>query len=224
MVRLSRGRDGRSRSGGPAAMLSAGAVKELRPASARAAIARRPRAQSPSRRKIAPSLCIASRAAFSTRASNTGARSKVDWLITCSTSAVAVCCSSASLVSLNRRTFSIAITAWSEKDSASAISLSLNAPARARPEARRRCTALAHAAARTSVHPISPDRGRRRSCSGQFDGRPVGQVQHRLSTMSRDGKLAAGSTVKRVSRYVCDEAVVAWPQRPLRSAAVATER
>ena len=35
--------------------------------------------------------------------------------MTLSTSEVAVCRSSASLVSLNRRTFSIAITAWSAK-------------------------------------------------------------------------------------------------------------
>ena len=48
-----------------------------------------------------------------------------------STSAVAVCCSSASLVSLNSRTFSIAITAWSAKVCSSAISL-LGKRARAR--------------------------------------------------------------------------------------------
>ena len=45
--------------------------------------------------------------------SNTGAVSATELLIACSTSEVAICCSSASLVSLNRRTFSIAITAWS---------------------------------------------------------------------------------------------------------------
>ena len=47
--------------------------------------------------------------------SNTGAASETELLITSSTAEVAVCCSSASLVSLNRRTFSIAITAWSAK-------------------------------------------------------------------------------------------------------------
>ena len=41
--------------------------------------------------------------------------SSTELLITRSTSAVAVCCSSASLVSLNRRAFWIAITAWSAK-------------------------------------------------------------------------------------------------------------
>ena len=48
--------------------------------------------------------------------------------MTFSTSAVAVCRSSDSFVSLNRRTFSIAITAWSAKVLAREISLSLNAP------------------------------------------------------------------------------------------------
>ena len=47
--------------------------------------------------------------------SNTGWVSATERLITCSTSAVAVCCSSASCVSLKRRAFSIAITAWSAK-------------------------------------------------------------------------------------------------------------
>ena len=56
--------------------------------------------------------------------SNTGAVSATELLMTCSTSAVAVCCSSASFVSLNRRTFSIAITAWRAKVCSSATSLS----------------------------------------------------------------------------------------------------
>ena len=68
--------------------------------------------------------------------SNTGSVSATELLITCSTSAVAVCCSSASLVSLNRRTFSIAITAWSAKVCASEISLASNSPVAARRMAR----------------------------------------------------------------------------------------
>ena len=47
-------------------------------------------------------------------------------------SAVAVCCSSASFVSLNRRTFSMAMTAWSAKVLSSAICLSVNGPASGR--------------------------------------------------------------------------------------------
>ncbi len=60
--------------------------------------------------------------------SNTGCTSVGDSLITCSTSEVAVCRASASCVSLNRRAFWIAITAWSAKVCSSASSLSLKAP------------------------------------------------------------------------------------------------
>ena len=48
-------------------------------------------------------------------ASNTGLVSVGELLMTFRISDVAVCCSSDSLVSLNSRTFSIAITAWSAK-------------------------------------------------------------------------------------------------------------
>jgi len=53
-----------------------------------------------------------SRTAVWTMASNTGCTSVGDWLITRRISDVAVCRSSASLVSLKSRAFSIAITAW----------------------------------------------------------------------------------------------------------------
>src|SRR5271156_5438091 len=53
--------------------------------------------------------------AFRSNASNTGARSPGDELMTCNTSAVAVCCSSASRVSVISRAFSIAITACAAK-------------------------------------------------------------------------------------------------------------
>jgi hypothetical protein len=58
--------------------------------------------------------------------SNTGAVSAIELEIAPSTSPDAFCCSSASFVSLNRRTFSIAIAAWSAKVRLSAICLSLN--------------------------------------------------------------------------------------------------
>ena len=81
--------------------------------------------------------------------SNTGAVSATELLMTCSTSAVAVCCSSASCVSLNSRTFSIAITAWSAKVCSSAISCRRERPAPRRAAARsRRCARLRAAAAR----------------------------------------------------------------------------
>ena len=51
------------------------------------------------------------RSALATIASNTGCTSVGVLEMTRRISAVAVCCSSASFVSLNRRTFSIAITA-----------------------------------------------------------------------------------------------------------------
>ena len=60
-----------------------------------------------------------------TTASNTGCASVNERLMTRRMSALAVCCASASFVSLNRRTFSIAITAWSAKDWARAMSASL---------------------------------------------------------------------------------------------------
>ena len=73
------------------------------------------------------------RTAFSSMAWNTGSNSPGDALITLSTSAVAVCCCSASLssrvracTSSNSRTFPIAITAWSAKVCSNAICLSLN--------------------------------------------------------------------------------------------------
>src|SRR6516165_9764213 len=64
--------------------------------------------------------------ALSRIASNTGARSPGDELMTPNTSAVAVCCSSASRVSVKRRAFSIAMTACAAKFCNSAICLSEN--------------------------------------------------------------------------------------------------
>ena len=75
----------------------------------------------------------ADRAAFSTTASRTGWRSVGELEITRRISAVAVCCSSASFVSLNRRTFSIAITAWSAKVWSSAMCWSGSGSASRRP-------------------------------------------------------------------------------------------
>jgi hypothetical protein len=57
---------------------------------------------------------------------NTGLSSPGDELITRSTSAVAVCCSSDCRNSLSSRAFSMAMTAWAAKFCTSAICLSLN--------------------------------------------------------------------------------------------------
>ena len=70
--------------------------------------------------------------AFSRIASNTGARSPGDELMTCNTSAVAVCCSSASRVSVSSRVFSIAMTAWSAKVRTSSICRSVKGSTRCR--------------------------------------------------------------------------------------------
>jgi hypothetical protein len=64
---------------------------------------------------MAAMSALQSRAADSVSVSSTVCKSKVERLITFSTSAVAVCRSSASLVSLNSRVFSMAMTAWSAK-------------------------------------------------------------------------------------------------------------
>ena len=64
-------------------------------------------------------------AAVSSNASNTGCRSKVERLITLSTSAVAVCCLSDCLSSLSNRAFSMAITACAAKFVTSSICLSV---------------------------------------------------------------------------------------------------
>ena len=56
-----------------------------------------------------------SRAADSASVSSTACRSKVERLMTLSTSAVAVCCCSDSRSSLSRRVFSMAMTAWAAK-------------------------------------------------------------------------------------------------------------
>ena len=83
-------------------------------------------------------------------ASNTGCTSVGEPLMTCRISAVAVCCSSASFVSLNSRAFWIAITAWSAKVCSSASSLSVKAPAaRAPTPTARRCLGPPTASART---------------------------------------------------------------------------
>ena len=69
-----------------------------------------------------PKLASQIRVAFSSMAWNTGSSSPGELLMTCSTSEVAVCCSSASLrssvrwrSSLSSRVFSMAMTAWAAK-------------------------------------------------------------------------------------------------------------
>src|SRR6516165_3130221 len=84
------------------------------------------RNNSPSKRKMKARSASQSLTELSATVSKTGCKSNAERLMTLSTSAVAVCCASASVVSLKRRVFSIAITAWSAKVWSSAICLSLN--------------------------------------------------------------------------------------------------
>ena len=78
--------------------------------------------------KITPRDARHSRAAVPISTSSTAARSKVVRLIALRTLAVAVCRSNASCVSLNMRTFWIAITAWSAKVCSSSSWWALNCP------------------------------------------------------------------------------------------------
>ena len=71
-------------------------------------------------------LASHSRAAFSATASSTGWISVGELAMTPKISLVAVCCSNDSLSSLNSRTFSMAITAWSAKVVTSSICRSVN--------------------------------------------------------------------------------------------------
>src|SRR3972149_5669892 len=82
---------------------------------------------------MSPLSAPQSRVAFSTNVSSTGWRSNVERLMTFRTSLVAVCCSRASVTSRlrawsswKRRTFSMAITAWSAKVLTSSICFSEN--------------------------------------------------------------------------------------------------
>ncbi len=103
------------------------------------------RTSSPSYRHTSTAHAPKSRMALSAIASKTGCTSVCAWLMARRMSAVAVCRSSASprsllraSSSLNRRTFSMAITAWSAKVWSSAICLSENGSAsRGEPRSRR---------------------------------------------------------------------------------------
>ena len=95
----------------------------------------RSRKTSPSRRQIEAVVASQSSTAEAISVSNTACRSNAERLMTFSTSAVAVCCCSASVrsrvracTSSNRRTFSIAMTAWSAKVCTSSTWRCVNEP------------------------------------------------------------------------------------------------
>jgi len=81
---------------------------------------------SPSKRYTLELSALHNLAALSAIALKTGCKSVGELLMTCNTSAVAVCCSSASRVSVMSRAFSIAMTACAAKFCKRAICLSVN--------------------------------------------------------------------------------------------------
>ena len=142
--------------------------------------------------------------------SNTGCVSATEPLITCSTSAVAVCCSSASLVSLNRRTFSIAITAWSAKVwSRSTWCVG------ERPGSRRATTiapiGYAVAQQRAPHHAAEAALARRRAASTDSASRSldVGTGRPRRRSIARLG----GAHPAAVGNAACSQPRRPWPRR-----------
>ena len=152
-----------------------------------AQVGRRPCSQTrlPSARQSSPARCAT--------ASSTGCTSVGDSLMTPRTSAVAVCRSSATFVSLKRRTFSSAITAWSTNDFASAISLSVKALALARVK----ISTPRHSLSRKSgsiSDDLTPNRSAAcRSCSESLTADQSGMCSIFFSTITREGRLAPGS-------------------------------
>ena len=114
--------------------------------------------------------------------------------MTCSTSAVAVCCSSASCVSLNSRVFSMAISAWSRNDSASAMALWLKALAFVLPSTSTPTQSSPRSSGRYSAEFRPSCWCRTCSCGGSSTADQSLTCSMVLLRIARDGKLAAGST------------------------------
>ncbi len=132
--------------------------------------------------------------AFFAIASNTGCTSVGELLMTLQDVGGRRLVLSASCVSLNSRTFSIAITAWSTNDLASAISLSSNGPALSRAST----STPMHSSLRKSgsmSDEVTPVRAWMSfSCGGRSIAFQSGMCSIDFDTITRDGKFAAGST------------------------------
>ena len=134
----------------------------------------------PSVRSTVASVQFNRRRPLPTMASNTGCTSVGELLMTRRMSALAVWWASASCVSLNSRTFWIAITAWSTKVAQQRDLLGAELAGLAARDAQ-------HADALVTLQrcgSISDERMpspacTRCSCGGSSIGQPVGQVQHR---------------------------------------------
>ena len=162
---------------------------------------------------MTPRWASHSRVAFSINVSRTGSRSNVERLMTFSTSLVAVCCSSASVSSRlracsswNRRTFSMAITAWSAKVFNSSMWLGLNGPGVARetpkaPIGTRRASSERQVAA-------APPPGRRLVVVGirflrDVDGRPLEDRSSRGQLSSGPARIELWHHASRPPRAAC---------------------
>ena len=161
----------------------------------------------PASRRNTPTVAgLNKRIAQSMMASNTGATSVGDSLMTRRTWLIAVWYSSdsvsspvrssttckACLVSLNRRTFSIAISAWCTKDCSSAASLASNAPATERVTA-----STPMQSSPRIIGSISDDRAPKSYMFCSYSGISIAlqsaMCRADLLASTRDGKLPAGS-------------------------------
>ena len=122
---------------------------------------------SPSKVKTFAPSALHSFIAAAAIVSNTGCTSVGDWLITRRMSLVAVCCSSASVrsrlrasSSLNSRTFSMAITAWSANVCSSATARRRNGPGSGRPTAMAPSARPSRSSGTASTLRNPPTRGR----------------------------------------------------------------
>ena len=145
-----------------------------------------------------------SRSALSTIASNTGCTSDGELAMTLRISAVAVCRSSASLVSLNRRTFSIAITAWSAKVLQQRDLLLASAD-----RAARAITLIVPMASSVAQHRHDRDRASSRVASEVADSQPraarLHRPRHPATSITMPSRMATACMYSRVSgnRWRC---------------------
>ena len=129
------------------------------------------------------------RAASSATVSSTGWMSAGELAMTFRTSLVAVCCASASLVSLNSRAFSIAMSAWSRNDSASAVSAAVKGLRRLPASASRPMQDSSRIRGRYSAARTPNKSLICCSCGGSSSVSQSGRCSICPDSMARDGKL-----------------------------------
>ncbi len=129
-----------------------------------------------------------SRLALAAMASNTGCTSEGEAAITFKMSAVAVCRSSASPVSLNSRAFSIAITAWSANVWSSCTWSGANAPGSARVTLIMPTGVPRFISGMNSTLRKPRSRARSRFSSGTSLGLAVGKLDRLAAANQREGR------------------------------------